>query len=359
MKKLSIIIAVIFPMIVHAQSDSLKVAFMETCKMLQQNSFSSDTAATRVFYNNNFGSKYFKYSTKSIKLRIDDDCFVFLINDNCDDLGTPRSYNSGIYILTVPYDRVKFELSSCYGLSCIRVLCSSGMILSHRGIAKGFNEYKFFGEASSLKTLYNLLKSLHEQLKKEGFRGSLPKAVGPSSELKTAYNNVVKTMKEYRFNSEDTWYNGETKSFTFIIQDGVIVITINDVGIHYDPKHSFGRDGKKIVKVPISHAYFYQPYNEGKLVIGSSADNVEITWRGKKEIEEKYTIFGSKVPIKKLQEELEALLAIAVEENFKGTLGGTSSEPKKTTSQSKSTPQKQAGTTQPQPKPRNRIPAGN
>lgn len=361
MKKIAIfIIAMTFSIMTYAQSESLKATFTETIGILQNYAFSSDTAVTRAFYNNNFGSKYLKYSTKSIKLRIDDGCFIFLFNDNCDHLGKPQCYNCGIYMLTAPYDRVRFELSSCYGLSCIRVLCSSGMTLSHRGKAKGFTEYKFFGDTSSLKTLYNLLKSLQDQLIEEGFRGPLPKTIGPSTELKTAYNNVVKTMKEYRFSSEDTWYNGETKSITFTIQDGILVFTFNDGGIYYDPQHSFGRDGKKIVKVPISHVYFYQVYNEGKLVVSSSIDDVEITWRGRKEIEESYKIMGPKASIIKLQNELETLVVIATEEGFQGTLGVNSTSPKKTKTQASPEPQKEdVHVQQPEQRQRKRIPTGN
>lgn len=361
MKRIALLlIAIVNALNVHAQSDTLKAVYQETCRILKDYSFSSDTAATRVYYDDNFGTRYNKYSTKSIKLIIAEGRFVFYINDSCYLHSQQQYYLSGIYVLTTPINNVKFELGSCYGKSCVRMTCGNGMTLSHRGKAKIFTEYRIVGENSSTKVLYNSLKTLQERLKNDNFQERLTQIISPSVEIKTAYNNVTNTLKEYSYRSGDTWHEGNTKSITLKIQNGFFVFTFVDTGILYDSRHSFGRDGTKIVKVPISHVVFNNYDNQGVMNISSSTqDNIEIAWRGRKEIVDCYKIFGSESSIKKLRKELDALLIIAIEENFQGTLDGVSHKQQKTKTTTPQPQKEETPATQPQQRQRNRVPAGN
>ena len=358
MKKIIIIVfSALLPVMSSAQSDSLKAVFTEICNIFRTHSFSSDTEAIRAFYDNNSLLKHIKYSTKSIKIRVEEGYLFLYFNDDGNEFNSPRYYQSGIYILKAPIKTLRISSDN---LSTIRFTCNNGMTLTHRGKTRNLTEYQIVGEQSPSMLLYNSLTSLQEFLINENFMGELSHTISPSVDIRTAYNNVVKTLKEYSFRSEDTWYYGSTKAITLKLQNGNFVFTFNDTGISYDFKHSFGRDGIKTVKIPFSSASFYQPYNEGKLNLSSTDDNVEITWRGQKEIIKNYEIKGTELNIKKLQQELEILLSFAIEENFTGTLGGVSTIHKKNTTRANSSmPKKEKVTTQPQQRQRKRVPVGN
>ena len=356
MRKIFIIAFLFFlPVMSSAQSDSLKAVFTEICNILQTRSFSSDTEATRVFYDNNALLKNIKYSTRSVKIRVENGYLFLYLNDNGNEFDNPRYYQSGIYILKAPINTLRISRDK---MSTIRFTCNNGMTLTHRGKTRNLTEYQIVGEQSPSMLLYNSLTSLQEFLINENFMGELSHTISPSGDVRTAYDNVVKTLKEYNFMTEDTWYYGSTKAITLKLQNGNFVFTFNDTGIPYDLRHSFGRDGIKTLKIPFSGATFYQPYNEGKLNLSSTNDDVEITWRGQKEIIKNYEIKGTELNIKKLQHELEILLTLAIEENFKGTLGGISTGHRKSTTKAKSSMQKKV-TTQPQQRQRKRVPVGN
>ena len=359
MKKFIVFLLYVYlPVLSSAQTDSLKAVFTKTCDILRTYSFSSDTEATKAFYGNNSLLIGIKYQTKTIKLRVENGYFIFYFNDNGSEFDSPRYYQSGIYILKVPINALRIYFVPGVNLSSIRFTCNNGMTLSHRGKTKNYTEYQIFGEQSPSMLLYDSLTTLQESLINERYFGELSHTNSPSVDIKTAYANVVKTLKEYRFKSEDTWYVGNTKSITLKLQGGCFVFTINDIGISYDPNYSFGRDGIKTVKIPLLSASFYQPYNEGKLNLCSTDDNVEITWRGRKEIISHYSIEGTESTVMKLQQELEVLLSLAIEENFMGTLGGITKHRKATTKHSSSTLTKGKTTTRSQQRQRNRVAFG-
>ena len=357
MRKIFVITFLFFlPVMSSAQSDSLKAVFTEICNILQTRSFSSDTEATRVFYDNNALLKNIKYSTRSVKIRVENGYLFLYFNDNGNEFDNPRYYQSGIYILKAPINTLRI---SRVKMSTIRFTCNNGMTLTHRGKSRYFTEYQITSEQSlSIMLLYKSLLSMQEYVIDENFMGELSHTISPSGDIRTAYDNVVKTLKDYKFMTEDTWYYGSTKAITLILQNGNFLFTFNDTGIPYDFKHSFGRNGIKTVKIPFSSATFYQPYNEGKLYLSSTNDDVEITWRGQKEIIKNYEIKGTELNIKKLQHELEILLTLAIEENFMGTLSGISTSHRKSTTKAKSSMQKKV-TTQPQQRQRKRVPVGN
>ena len=165
-----------------------------------------------------------------------------------------------------------------------------------------------------------------------------------SDSLKVAYRQVCATLKDYKFESQDVqWSHEKTKSIVLKIQNGFFILTIND--------ESNIRPGVKTLKAPLDDIVFEVWWSGLKM---KSINGIEITYNGKKELIESYTINGEELTLRKLCKELQLLQKIAAEENFKGTLDG-SSAPKKNL---KSLPQKSNTTKQAKKKPRNRIPAG-
>lgn len=173
-----------------------------------------------------------------------------------------------------------------------------------------------------------------------------------SDSLKVAYKQVVNTLKEYNFLSEDaSGTYGKTKSISLIVQNGNFVFTfVDDFGnlIHHY------RHGKKVIIVPVSEVMFRMNYYN--LSIGGK-DGIEFTYKGKKEILQTYCIKGTELTLKKLHKELTILQEILIQEGYKGSLGVA--EKTKQSAKSKSAPQKEATTNQKQQKTRNRIPSGN
>lgn len=150
-----------------------------------------------------------------------------------------------------------------------------------------------------------------------------------SQELRNAYSNVVKTLNEYRFQSEDVREAGgdfgKSKSITVKLQGGFFIFTFNDSFAPFtDPIHGF-RHGVKSIKVSIEDARFEEPrYSSGDYLTISGNNGVEFNFKNKKEILKGYKIGGAELSIKKLLGELNELLSLARDEEFKGTLGGSS-----------------------------------
>lgn len=158
-------------------------------------------------------------------------------------------------------------------------------------------------------------------------------ALAQSPELKNAYQQVCKTLKEYKFSSEDVSSgggNGQTKSITLSIKDGIFVFKFRDnYGAFADPFFGF-KHGIKTIKVSIADARFYMPsYGSYVSITANDRNNVEFSYKKQKEIIDGYEIHGAEGSLKKLYEELNTLLSIAKEEEFSGTIG-VSSETKST-----------------------------
>ena len=354
MKKTIFTLAFLFiTVLCHAQSDSLRRTFSKTYEIIMNGNFSSDTNAANNMYRGSTFSIYhcYKNYTKSIKLRIENGNFVFSINDSCNNI-----MNSGIYKVVAPIINTEFRLTS----TCIYINCYYGIDFTHKGMIRKISQYKIVGDYNSLRELYNSLCTLQSYLIKEEFNGILAYEKSPSPRLVTAYNKVNKTLKEFRFNSEDAnWYNSSyTKSITLKLQEGYFIFTFDDVGVP-----SSGRYGTKKLRTLIDHTYFWLPSDERMNIcsityINEIIDENEITWRGRKEITDGYGVFGSKYTLKILFQEINELLEIATEENFQGTLGGGNTTSKKPATKTTSTSAKKA-TPQPQQKQRKRVPAGN
>ena len=149
-----------------------------------------------------------------------------------------------------------------------------------------------------------------------------------SQELRDAYNQVVNTLKQYKFQSEDVYDShmeeyAKTKSITVKLQGGYFIFTFNDsFGTFSDPFFGF-RHGIKTIKVAIAEVEFEAGRYDSYLTI-SGKDGIDFSFKNQKEILREYRIRGAELSIKKLLNELKELQNIAQVEEFKGTLGGGS-----------------------------------
>lgn len=148
-----------------------------------------------------------------------------------------------------------------------------------------------------------------------------------SLELKNAYIQVCKTLKEYKFISEDvysTQSHGQTKSITLKVQNGTLVFLINDdYGAFADPFFGF-KHGIKSIKIPLADALclFYQPsYSKYLWITSNQKNSVEFIYRKQKELIDGYQIHGTVGSLRKLYDELNKFLTLAEEEEFNGSLG--------------------------------------
>lgn len=184
-----------------------------------------------------------------------------------------------------------------------------------------------------------------------------------STVLRSAYNQVVSTLREYKFMSEDVhdarMDDARSKSITIRLQGGNLIITFNDTFGHFNDPFFGHRAGIKTIKVAIDEIEFNQPSWEKEYFSIGADDGIEFTYKGQKEILKEYKIYGTELTIKRLLKELRDLQEIADEEEFDGTLGGNIATTKKTTPQTNSTQRKKTNTsTQTQQKQRKRVPTG-
>lgn len=155
-----------------------------------------------------------------------------------------------------------------------------------------------------------------------------------STELRTSYNQVCKTLKEYKFSSEDAHEGhpeGKTTGIQFKVQNGSLVFTFTDNFGHFSDPFFGNKQGSKTITVSISNARFYMPsYGSYMSITAKERDQVDYTYKKQKEIIDGYQIYGSEGSLKKLMSELESLLNLLREEEYNGTLtpGGQSSSKK-------------------------------
>ena len=164
-----------------------------------------------------------------------------------------------------------------------------------------------------------------------------------SQELRDAYNQVVSTLKQYKFQSEDVYDShmeeyAKTKSITVKLQGGYFIFTFNDsFGTFSDPFFGF-RHGIKTIKVPIADVKF-EDGRYGDYLTISGKDGIEFSFKSQKEILREYRIRGAELSIKKLVNELKELQNVAQAEEFNGTLGGGSTSKGSSSKKNKSTKQ--------------------
>ncbi len=163
-------------------------------------------------------------------------------------------------------------------------------------------------------------------------------AFSQSAELKEAFNNVSRTLKDYKFKSEDTWKDGgdgTTISIKIQLKGGYIIfVIVDDFSPFNDSVFGF-KPGTKILKAPISSIEFDIYSSDLKI---ENEDGIEYTYKNKKELLRNYRISGADLSVAKLTRELQELLSLAKKENFNGNLGVPSSS-------SNSSPNKNANNT--------------
>ena len=168
-----------------------------------------------------------------------------------------------------------------------------------------------------------------------------------SPELTKAYNQVVSTLKTYKFQSIEVYETGDyakTRSITLKLQSGKIILSFNDSFEPFSDPVFGNKQGTKTIKVPIDKIKIETgTWNENKIVI-SSEDGVEFIYKGKKELLEEYAICGEKLSCKKLIGELKDMLSLAQDEEFQGSLGVVSST-NKNSSRKKAPTTKKSSTT--------------
>ncbi len=151
-----------------------------------------------------------------------------------------------------------------------------------------------------------------------------------SVELRRFFNNATSTLKEYTFQSEDVhrfderiyhgWY--KTRSLSFKITNGNYIFTLIDAyekAGTYIPK---ANPGKKTITVPIREATFRVSnlVSESYITISGIA-GIEYEYNNKREILNDFKIYGSKLTLNKLYNELTLLNDKCNSESFKGNLG--------------------------------------
>lgn len=162
-------------------------------------------------------------------------------------------------------------------------------------------------------------------------------ASAQSQELRQAYNQVCRTIKEYKFTSEDAYEghgDGKTTGIQFKVQNGELVFTFTDNFGHFSDPFFGYKQGSKKVSVSISDARFYMPsYGSYMSITAKERNLVNYSYKNQKEIIDGYEIHGSEGSLKKLMGELDTLLNLLREEDFNGTLtvGGQTSSKKGST----------------------------
>lgn len=144
-----------------------------------------------------------------------------------------------------------------------------------------------------------------------------------SLQLKDAFDQVNRTLKEFKFYSQDVEASGDegrTRNIQVVIMNGNFGILIfDDFGDFADPFFGF-KHGNKALFVPLNNVSF--GINSSELIIRSDfEDDVLFIYDNQKEILNSYSLFGTEGNIRKLKRELEFLTTVAVEENFNEDLG--------------------------------------
>lgn len=183
-----------------------------------------------------------------------------------------------------------------------------------------------------------------------------------SDSLRYAYNQVCKTLKEYKCSSQDVndcgGYYAKTISIKFEIQQGAFLFTFNDDFCPFDDPAFGHRHGIKRIKIPINEMELASALSYKAFWI-KGKNGVEIAYKGQKEILTQYSICGENLSLKKLRDELQIVQKYVIEEGFTGNLNQNSSKP---TPQKVSPPpqtEKKMPVEQPQQRTRKRIASGN
>ena len=171
------------------QSDSLKVAYKQVCATLNDYKFTSEDC-------------HYDGETLSITLKLQEESFVFTINDNAHARGENGEARPGVKIITLPIKDATFNVE--YGSLYFRNIVyqenesgyyyksiDNGIELSYKGKKEILEDYEFEGSKLTLEKLSHELYELKRLVLKENFTGSL----GDSSTATKTTKQVVKPQK--------------------------------------------------------------------------------------------------------------------------------------------------------------------
>lgn len=154
-----------------------------------------------------------------------------------------------------------------------------------------------------------------------------------SMELKNCYNQVAHTLKEFKFQSEDVHKCNfecyQTKSISMRLTNGYFVFTLKDGYTGSGAYHPNAHPGVKTISILINEVTFKLSSTQKESWITISGTNgIEYNLNNKKELLDDYKLYASRLTMKKVFNELEALQNKASSEQFKGSLGSSKSNNK-------------------------------
>lgn len=160
-----------------------------------------------------------------------------------------------------------------------------------------------------------------------------------SSELQKSYNQVVSTLKNYTFISENVKFidfdEYITKSMGIKYKHPNLILTVVE---GYRSKGAWtsndrARAGTYTIEIPLASANIkiVDPKYSSSYLSITSSNGITYTVGGKKELRESYGIYGSKLNLDKLCNELLLLQAKIIRESYTGSLGYAKESPKQST----------------------------
>ena len=160
---------------------------------------------------------------------------------------------------------------------------------------------------------------------------------GQSKKLIDAYNQVVSTLKNYTFISENVhevdYDEYVTKSLSIKYKyPNLIISSVEGFRSNWAwTEDNKAKPGTHTIEIPLENAKirFGTPMYSSTSLLGiSSPQGITYSVNGKKELKGEYCLFGPKLNIEKLYNELLALQAYINSEAYKGSLGYTTNSPK-------------------------------
>ena len=166
----NMLLCVITPIIVHAQSDSLVYAYRQVCRTLEEYRFLSEDVEKS------------QGKTLSIKFQIKDGNYIFTFNDDFRPYhGSFFKNRHGIKVVTVPILEVEYDKSLYFGR--LNIEGRNGVELLYKGKKELLRWFGIMGETLSIEKLYKELQQLHTFVVEENFMGVLDGGVASSKKV--------------------------------------------------------------------------------------------------------------------------------------------------------------------------------
>ena len=154
--------------------------------------------------------------------------------------------------------------------------------------------------------------------------------VAQSAELKSAFQNLSATIKEYKLKTKNVHMASINDKDKFVSSFTKIEYIHPNLVISYSEIKkpggwsSFVKPGDYIVKIPLSKSTIevrhYNDVGDGYVCIKSS-EGILQTFEGQNELIEDFYFYSSKLNTDKVYNELRHLQNLLISENFTGSLG--------------------------------------